>query len=182
MKKECPICGAMALVEKIGEFRFEPPSNIPGGTITIADSTWEECEVCQEVILPPELIEHLEQQRYARLGLLSPAEIHAIRTKAGLTQAEISKTLGVGEKTYTRWENGKSLQNKSSDNLIRIFSNDSSSLEELEAQRKSAGCGLLKGYYNNLYTGTSSTWNERTPSKPVEENLTGKDSLFLTAA
>ena len=178
MKKDCPICGAVALVEKSGEFRFEPPANIPGGTIILANSTWEECEVCHEVILLPELIERLEQQRYVRLGLLSPSEIKAIRIKAGLTQTEISEILGVGEKTYTRWENGKSLQNKSSDNLIRIFSNDPSSLKEIETQRESAGCDLLKGYYNNL--NTSSTWNEKTPCNP-RKGSTGKNKYSLAA-
>ena len=160
MKNECPICGASALVEKSGEFRFEPPANIPGGMIIIANSTWKECEVCQEVILPPELIERLEQQRYVRLGLLSPAEIHSIRTKAGLTQAEISKILGVGEKTYTRWENGKSLQNKSSDNLIRLFSLDPSSFERLEIQRESDGSDSFKSYLSNR--NPHSTWKGKT--------------------
>lgn len=176
MKKECPICGAAALVEKAGEFHFEPPANIPGGMIIIANAAWDECEVCHEVILPPALLERLEQQRYVRLGLLSPAEIKAIRLKAGLSQAEISKKLGVGEKTYTRWENGKSLQNKSSDNLIRLFSKDPSSFEKLEEERESAECDPLQGYFNNLSTVT--IWNERTSYPPVKKDvLKGKHSL-----
>ncbi len=33
----------------------------------------------------------------------------------------MAERLGVGEKTYTRWESGRSIQNKSSDNLIRLM-------------------------------------------------------------
>ena len=175
MKKECPICGALALAQKTGEFHFEPPDNIPGGTITVADSHWEECETCKEIILPPELIECLDKQRYVRLGLLSPAEIKAIRINAGLSQTEISQILGVGEKTYTRWESGKSLQNKSSDNLIRLFSQEPSSFVWLESQREGGGCNPLMNYFYNIPAGR--TWNERNPQKPVKRTEKGKQHL-----
>ena len=180
MKKECPICGALALAPKTGEFRFEPPANIPGGTIIIADSNWEECEVCKEVILPPELIESLDEQRYIRLGLLSPTEIKAIRVKAGLSQSEISKLLGIGEKTYTRWETGKSLQNKSSDNLIRLFGEDSSFFEELETKREVHEYNSLVSYYHSIPL--SSNWNESEIQNQEKVNGIKKDNQFQYSA
>lgn len=180
MKKECPICGSMALVEKTGEFHFKPPANIPGGMIIIANSIWEECEICHEVILPPDLIERLEKERYIRLGLLSPAEIKAIRVKAGLSQAGISEILGVGEKTYTRWENGKSLQNKSSDNLIRLFSKDPSYFEDLETQRESDGSDSLMGYLSNRVQRNS--WKGKTSLEPDKNKNIAKGKQYLSAA
>ncbi|MBN1123365.1 MAG: type II toxin-antitoxin system MqsA family antitoxin [Sedimentisphaerales bacterium] len=177
MKKKCPICGAPALIEKTGDFCFEPPANIPGGTIVVPNSKWEECEVCKEVILPAELIENLDKQRYVRLGLLSPVEIKTIREKAGLTQSQISRKLGVGEKTYTRWESGKLLQNKSSDNLIRLFDLDSSSFEWLDLQREIDGCDSLRSYFHNFNTG--SIWNEITAFETVFKD---KDKHSLQAA
>lgn len=178
MKKECPICGAVALIEKTGEFRFEPPTSIPGGTIILPNSKWEECQSCGESILPPEVLENLDKQRYIRLGLLSPAEIKAIREKAGLTQSQISKKLGVGEKTYTRWESGKLLQNKSSDNLIRLFALDPSWLERLESQRKLPESDLLRSYLNNMCK--KSAWCEE--KSTVTRPITSKGRHSLQAA
>lgn len=161
MKKECPICGAAALIEKSGEFRFESPANIPGGAIVVPNSKWEECKACGESILPPELLGNLDKQRYVRLGLLSPSEIKVIREKAGLTQSQISRKLGVGEKTYTRWESGKLLQNKSSDNLIRVFAMDPNLLERLESQREFVESDPLTDYFHNF--NLDSIWIEKTP-------------------
>jgi len=44
------MCGANALEEKHGEYRFDPPSNIPAGMIVIANTTWQECSQCGEAI------------------------------------------------------------------------------------------------------------------------------------
>jgi len=67
IKKQCPICGEQSLIEKTGDFHFEPPENIPGGTMIIPNSEWEECESCKEVILLPELIKNLDKQKNKRI-------------------------------------------------------------------------------------------------------------------
>ena len=180
MKKECPICGAAALIAKSGEFRFEPPANIPGGIIVIPNSKWEECQTCGEAILPPELLENLDRQRYIRLGLLRPSEIKAIREKAGLTQAQISRILGFGEKSYTRWESGKLLQNKSSDNLIRLFAKDANLFEGLAAQRGSDESDLLRNYFCNFKM--DSVWTEEKPLGTNEKSVMTKAKHSLQAA
>ena len=38
-----------------GTFKFDPPSNVPGGTIYIKNARWEECDNCGEIIIPHEL-------------------------------------------------------------------------------------------------------------------------------
>ena len=48
-------------------------------------------------------------KRYKIAGLLTLAEIKAARTRLGLTQVEMARQLGVGDKSYTRWENGLSI-------------------------------------------------------------------------
>ena len=63
-KKECPICGYISLVEKSGDFRFNPPKNVNNGKmIIIENSEWEECEECKESILPHQLIVELDKYR-----------------------------------------------------------------------------------------------------------------------
>ena len=48
-------------------------------------------------------------KRYKIAGLLTLAEIKAARTRLGLTQVEMARQLGVGDTSYTRWENGLSI-------------------------------------------------------------------------
>lgn len=132
----CVNCGKAALKENNGTFSFKLPRNYGEGSIDIADSLWLECQECGERILPPKLQEKLDKHRYRLLELLTPKEICEIRKSKGLTQQKIALILGVGEKTYTRWENGRSLQNKSSDTLIRLFAMNSDSFIEIRAQRR----------------------------------------------
>ena len=70
--KKCPLCGKSTLVEMKGEFRFEPPENIPGGTIVIANATWRHCKSCGENIIPHELDRAIDREGARRLRTLSP--------------------------------------------------------------------------------------------------------------
>lgn len=150
MPKTCPICGKKSLSAKTGEYHFVPPENIPGGEIVISNTSWDECEICGEKILSSDLDIKLEKERYKRLGLLTPEEIINVRKRAGLSQNEIAKILGVGEKTYTRWESGQSLQNKSSDNLIRLVDMNADLFVQLEAERSPERNEQIKEYVNSL--------------------------------
>ena len=49
---QCPLCGNQTLEHKHGEYRFEPPQNIPGGTMIIDNPNWDSCTGCCEEILP----------------------------------------------------------------------------------------------------------------------------------
>lgn len=55
-----------------------------------------------------------------REGLLTSLEVKKIREKYGFTQDKFSKELGLGEIQINRIETG-SIQNKSTDNLIRWY-------------------------------------------------------------
>ena len=152
MKNECPLCGANSLIEIHGEFRMAPPPGFPGGEIVVPEASWESCAECNEIILSTELESRLDQIRYQRLGLLQPAEIRAIRERAGLTQSAMAQFVGIGEKTYTRWEAGRSLQNKSSDNLIRLADQFPELFYRIEAQRDPKRGELIQGYFESLST------------------------------
>lgn len=136
MARECPICGEKGLRTKRGTFRFEPPPNIGGGVIAVAHTKWEECSECGEQILGPELNRALEDESRRRQGLLTPDEIKTIRDGVGLSQVEIAQLLGVGDKTYARWETGKSIQNRANDNLIRLLNRNAERLLLIDAERR----------------------------------------------
>jgi YgiT-type zinc finger domain-containing protein len=63
---KCPLCGANAMEEKRGEYRFDPPPNIAGGTIVITDATWRECSKCGEALLGYELSKALDREAIKR--------------------------------------------------------------------------------------------------------------------
>lgn len=65
--KKCPICGSDTLETKIGEFRFNPPDNIPGGTMLVPDTTWDACSNCGEEILSYELSSAIDKIAIERL-------------------------------------------------------------------------------------------------------------------
>lgn len=147
--KKCHNCGS-TMEERHGTYRFEPPPNIPGGTMVIPNATWMECENCGQQMLPAALDKKLEELSMLRQGLLLPAQIKAIREKLGLTQTTMAERLGVGEKTYTRWESGRSMQNKSSDNLIRLMDRSPEQFAVIEAQRSPERSMKIADYFKQL--------------------------------
>ena len=146
----CPICGNNTLEQKRGEYRFETPPNVPGGTMVIPDATWSACGSCGEELLPDELTKAIEEEQYRRLGLLTPAEIRQVRENTGLSAVEMAHLLGVGEKSYTRWENGRSMQNKSNDTLIRLLHKNAAAFVIVDAERKPDRERLLSTYVSDL--------------------------------
>ena len=83
--KNCPLCGEAKLQNIHGEFRFEPPPSIPGGTIVIPNARWRHCTGCGENIIPDELDKAIDQESDRRLGPLLTEEIRQPHEKTGLS-------------------------------------------------------------------------------------------------
>ena len=77
-----------------------------------------------------------EEARHAAIcrhfGLLTPAEILAIRDSYHLSQAEFSRITGLGEASLSRWETGAQLQNAANDRLLRLVRADPRNLRRLQ--------------------------------------------------
>ena len=58
-----------------------------------------------------------------QVGLLTSEQIKAIRKKRDMSQVDLAKFLGIGEKDIARYESG-SIQNRSIDNMIRLVDDD----------------------------------------------------------
>lgn len=150
MAGKCFACGKEAMQDRAGTFRFEPPPNVPGGPLVIENAEWRECGECGERVIPHALHKALEAEVRRRQGLLTPAEIKAVRERTGLSQEAIGQLLGVGDKTYTRWETGKSIQNKANDNLIRLLELNADRLLQLEMERRPERRKEVADYVANL--------------------------------
>jgi len=150
MARACPICGAKGLRKRRGDFVFEWPEGFVVPESQFANADWEACDACGEEILSPELSVRIEAERYRAEGLLSPPQVQAIRKRTGLSQVEMARLLGVGAKSYARWEAGLSVQNKSMDNLIRVAAEQPGLFAELEAEREPDRQEQVAAYIKHL--------------------------------
>ena len=146
----CAVCGRGELAEKRGTYVFEWPADFPVESSRFDDATWWVCGSCDEEELPPELVARIEAERYRLEGLLSPLEVQDVRKRVGLSQREMAKLLGVGEKTYTRWELGLSAQTKSMDNLIRLADQNPEMLLQIESRRNPERQREIREYFAGL--------------------------------
>lgn len=152
----CAVCGAEGLKERRGTFVFDWPEGSPVASSAFDGATWLICAECGEEELPSELIARIEAERYRLEGLLSPTELRQVRGRVGLSQREMARFLGVGEKTYTRWESGLSPQTKSMDNLVRLADQHPQVLLEIEARRKPGRSAEVREYFAGLADAKSS--------------------------
>ena len=56
-------------------------------------------------------------------GLLTPSEIREIRRAVNMTRVEFDAAFGIPPASMERWENGRLLQNRSMDSLLRALQN-----------------------------------------------------------
>ena len=149
MVNACPACGQQLEMHE-GTYVYRWTHGAEQRMSPFANAKWETCSNCGEEFLSGELVSRIEEQRYVNDGLLTPREIKAIRERFGLTQVEMAQRLGVGDKTYARWENGMSLQNKSMDNLIRIADKDPDVFLFIEESRNPAWLYAVEQYIAQL--------------------------------
>ncbi|MEA3544628.1 MAG: type II toxin-antitoxin system MqsA family antitoxin [Thermodesulfobacteriota bacterium] len=118
---QCPICGIGVLTEESKTEVFE----YKGQRKTVADFRILLCPVCDEEIVPESSIKKSEKilRDFHREvdGLLTAKQIKKIREAYGFTQENFSEILGVGKKTFARYENCTVTQNRTTDHLLRVI-------------------------------------------------------------
>ncbi|BAK44191.1 type II TA system antitoxin MqsA family protein [Eggerthella sp. YY7918] len=117
---QCVECGA-AINWIVGPIEW----NVKGERITVDKVEHGICSVCGEIYFADGVssdVQHRAVEVYkAAHGLLTGAEIRAIRQRLGLSQARFEHLIGAGPKTVVRWENGTVFQNRTADMLMRII-------------------------------------------------------------
>lgn len=121
MKKEelCPVCSSTELdvLEDERRIRARDGSEVP------YHAQYTVCERCGEEFFTRAQSRAASRAAAAALrvhaGLLTPAEIVAIRAKYQVTQAQFETVLKLGRKTVVRWETGTVTQSKAADQLLR---------------------------------------------------------------
>ncbi|MCK2056803.1 type II TA system antitoxin MqsA family protein [Methylobacterium sp. 37f] len=119
----CQACEAIAVSERVEPCVVERS----GKSLTIQDRRMV-CAECGNVSYQGSQISEHELAVANAIremdGLLSAAELNAIRLKYRLRQADMEQILSTGPKTWTRWERGKVPQSKVADRYIRALARD----------------------------------------------------------
>lgn len=126
----CPRCGTI-MKEAHGVLRL--PVN--GEDVAVPHAAHLRCPKCKEVVVRLDDARRLGEDAIAiyrkQHGLLSAGDIHAIRKRFELTQAELAKLLHLGQNTVSRWESGRNVQTAAMDVLLRLLRDVPGSLEYL---------------------------------------------------
>jgi putative zinc finger/helix-turn-helix YgiT family protein len=101
------------------------PFEVRGEVVDVDGVEHGACVACGEVYLSLAATEQLQKdaiaQSKAAKGLLSSAEIKALRQSLALSQSAFEQLLGVGAKTVVRWEKGTVFQSATADRVMRLI-------------------------------------------------------------
>jgi putative zinc finger/helix-turn-helix YgiT family protein len=138
---KCPMCGNGELQRVEGDYetRFVDGAD-QERELRVRGVVRDECPNCGEVFLDDDATQKIEAARLQAMRRLAPAEIKGFREKLGKTQTEMAQLLGLGAKTYTRWESGAYIQNAASDRYLRLLMASTANIEILEQLARQEPC------------------------------------------
>jgi putative zinc finger/helix-turn-helix YgiT family protein len=117
--QKCPVChkGKFELVQI--DHTEEVAEDNP---ITVRDVWVDRCDHCGEIVFPGDTTYFIESVVAEQTEQLTPRELERIREDLGdLTQDEMSEVLGLGTKTYHKWESGAQFPTRSMCYYIRVL-------------------------------------------------------------
>lgn len=131
MKTICPYCEAQREVEVV---KKTEKMDVRGELIEVSASHYR-CKTCEGEFEDPkegfDFVKKAYEEYRRRHGMMQPYEMKGFRKKYGLTQAELSKLLGWGPVTLSRYENG-ALQDDVHDKMLRLAMNSENLLQLIE--------------------------------------------------
>lgn len=86
-----------------------------------ADVRVHTCSNCGDSYTGPDAEVAYHEAVCRHLGILTPAEIRAMRTGYGLSRDDFARMTGFGKATVGRWERGEVTQNRSADRYLRLL-------------------------------------------------------------
>lgn len=115
----CPACrtGKFTLVQidHTEDLAEDNPITIPGIWV-------DRCDHCGEIVFPGDTARFIESVVADQTEQLTPRELERIREDLGVaTQDEMSTDLGLGLKSYHKWESGKQYPTRSMSYYIRVL-------------------------------------------------------------
>jgi len=129
---KCPCCGKGSLRALKREF----VANIGDGQkLRIPDIEMEVCDKCGQEILSLESARAVDAAIAVHTERLTKKDLRAIREQFGVDQTEMSEALGLGAKTFHRWEKGSQYPSRSMGYYLRLLREFPESFEWLRSRQ-----------------------------------------------
>ncbi|MCM8760828.1 MAG: type II toxin-antitoxin system MqsA family antitoxin [Candidatus Omnitrophica bacterium] len=131
-KVKCPLCNDGYLEDEISDHETYFREGTRNIKLVVKNLNIKRCNKCKEEFLPKEALNRVQAEKHKKRGLLTMEQLKEIRQKLGYTQEEMADLLGVGKKSYLRWEKGLYLQNKAMDRYIRLIAENPENINILK--------------------------------------------------
>jgi putative zinc finger/helix-turn-helix YgiT family protein len=115
---KCPECGQGRLVSHTRTEEFDFDLGDETVKVRAKNVPIQRCDRCAEVISGPAAAKVRHEAICRAAGLLTPAEIKALREEFGWLQETLADLTGFGVATVSRWERGRLLQNRSNNKVL----------------------------------------------------------------
>ena len=133
-EQKCPVCETGILERKSLDFEAQIDGGQGAKWLRVPDVSADICLRCGEKFYDPDSQKRIVAAQRQTLGLLSAAQIRELRGRR--TQADMCELLGIGQKTYSRWESEDHFQSEAFDRFLRLLRMSQSNWELLEAIAK----------------------------------------------
>lgn len=119
-EESCPQCGGRPIREVVAV-----RESLVGRWRAEFEDRFCVCDACGEEFYDPEQADASFRKAgdvvRAKVGLVSPDRIRALRARYGLSQAQLERLLGIGSKMVVRWERGGVLPSLAASRLIEVL-------------------------------------------------------------
>ena len=113
----CPCCEGGHLVVTLEGFE----TSADGKLITVPKVEMERCDLCGESFLTPVGSERVDNYLDEITDTISKEELEKFLLQYDLTHKKAAETLGIGEKNFSRWLNGRQRVSTSMSKYIRTL-------------------------------------------------------------
>lgn len=127
----CPACGMGELRAEVRTESFEHVEDNDRITVVAENVPVEVCPACHEVFRSPEAGRIRDAALCRALGLLTPAEIRALRQRLGLSVSELAARTEIDDRTLSELEQGRVIQDRLIDRTLRMLAADPERFDEL---------------------------------------------------
>jgi putative zinc finger/helix-turn-helix YgiT family protein len=117
----CGECGRNEVRPKAIEYKTEIKHDGKLYEVHVPSLEVPTCSHCHEQWFDAETDDQINIALRQQIGLLQPEEIRRQRKALRLTQKDLAEKIGAAESSLSRWENGSSIQSKSTDKSLRMF-------------------------------------------------------------
>jgi len=104
-------------------------------TIVTVELNGEVDELSGETFIPATELMKIDKAKVKAANIMLPEEIKALRLRYEKTQEEMCAIMGLGNRTWTRWESGAIVPNASTCRTLFLLRDGKISLEDLCQQR-----------------------------------------------